>query len=277
MVDEATPAVVRPRMSSAIMLLRDLPAGRGIEVFMVRRVIQSDFMPDVYVFPGGSASADDRAAELAEDICMPVAPSAADPEGRTLLGSGVRAAAIRELFEEAGVLLAHRGGEILAISEEDVPRFGAYRQAFHQRKGSLVEMARAEKLRLATDHLGYFAHWITPEGMPKRFDTHFFVTTAPAEQQAAHDRLETSEGVWIAPDEALNRCEQGTFPLVFATIRQLRELAVFHSVKEVLESTATQHVATHMPVLIRENGVTRVYLPEDAANPWDVPEHMTRL
>jgi len=106
---EATPTVVQPRMSSAVMLLRpaplargqDVPSGQGIEVFMVRRVIQSDFMPDVYVFPGGSVSADDRAAELVEDVCTPVAPTAADPEGRTVLGSGVRAAAIRELFEEA--------------------------------------------------------------------------------------------------------------------------------------------------------------------------------
>src|SRR6266849_9565536 len=102
---------IEPRLASAIMLLRDTASGQGIEVFMVRRVIQSDFMPDVYVFPGGSVSADDRAAELVEDVCTPVAPvtaTAADPEGRTVLGSGVRAAAIRELFEEAGVLLAYR-------------------------------------------------------------------------------------------------------------------------------------------------------------------------
>src|SRR5207249_1180653 len=227
MVDESKTAIVQPRLASAIMLLRDMPTGQGIEVFMVRRVIQSDFMPDVYVFPGGSISVDDRAAEQAEDICMPVAPAVADPEGRTVLGSGARAAAIRELFEEAGVLLAYRGGEILAIPEAKVAHFDAYRQAFHQRRCSLVEMARAENLRLATDRLGYFAHWITPEGMPKRFDTHFFITTAPAEQQAAHDRLETSEGVWISPQGALERSERNEFPLVFATIRQLRELVAF--------------------------------------------------
>jgi len=258
------------------MLLRDVPSGQGIEVFMVRRVIQSDFMPDVYVFPGGSVSADDRAAEQAEDICVPVAPAIADPEGRTILGSGARAAAIRELFEEAGVLLAYRSGEMLAIPEADVPHFAAYRQAFNQRKGSLVEMARAENLRLATDRLGYFAHWITPEGMPKRFDTHFFITTAPAEQQAAHDQLETSEGVWISPQEALDRSERNEFPLVFATIHQLQELAVFESVKEALEATVMQYVPTRIPILVQENGVARVYLPEDATNSWDVPDHMTK-
>ncbi len=269
---------VQPRQASAVMLLRDIDTASepAIEVFMVRRVIQSDFAPDVYVFPGGSVSLDDRAAEQAEGVCTPVAPGVADPEGRTMLGTGTRAAAIRELFEEAGVLLAYRVEQILAINEEDVARFDNYRQAFHQRKGSLVEMAHAENLRLATDRLGYFTHWITPEGMPKRFDTHFFITTAPAEQQAAHDRLETSEGIWISPAEALARHERGTFPLVFATIYQLRELAAFHSVKQALESTAMQHVATRIPILVQENGSARVYLPEDAANPWNVPDHMTR-
>src|SRR6266851_776484 len=178
---------VEPRVASAVMLLRDTASGQGMEVFMVRRVIQSDFMPDVYVFPGGSVTKDDRAAEMTAGICTPVASTTADPEGQTALGSGTRAAAIRELFEEAG--------KLLAFDDQSVARFTTYRKAFHQRQGSLVEMARAEQLTLATDRLGYFAHWITPEGMPKRFDTHFFLTTAPSEQQAAHDRLETSEGI----------------------------------------------------------------------------------
>src|SRR5947209_5037629 len=273
---EKTPMAVQPRLASAVILLRDMTSGQGIEVFMVRRVIQSDFAPDVFVFPGGSVSADDRAAEQAEQVCTPVASSNADPEGRTILGSGTRTAAIRELFEEAGVLLAYRAEQILAISEEDVARFDNYRQAFNQRKGSLIEMARAENLRLATDRLGYFAHWITPEGMPKRFDTHFFITTAPAEQQAAHDRLETSEGIWISPAEALLRSERNEFPLVFATIHQLRELAAFHSVKEPLDSTTMQYVFTRVPILERRAEGTRVYLPGDDDNKWDVPENMTR-
>ena len=268
--------IVQPRMASAVMLLRDVPTGQGIEVFMVRRVIQSDFMPNVYVFPGGSVSKDDYAAEMAEGVCAPVAASPADPEGLTALGKAVRAAAIRELFEEAGVLLAYRDGEILPIPEEQVAHFDSYRRAFQQRQGSLIEMARAERLMLATDRLGYFAHWITPEGMPKRFDTHFFVTTAPAEQQAAHDRLETSEGIWIAPSEALARFERDEFPLVFATIYQLRELSAFGSVKAALDHCAIHRVPARMPVLVQEDGKARVFLQEDEGNTWEVPEHMRR-
>ena len=268
--------IVQPRMASAVMLLRERPGGEGIEVFMVRRVIQSDFMPNVYVFPGGSVSKDDYATEMAEDVCAPVAASPADPEGLTALGQGVRAAAIRELFEEAGVLLAYRDGEILPIPEEQVAHFDGYRRGFPQRQGSLAEMARAERLVLATDRLGYFAHWITPAGMPKRFDTHFFVTTAPAEQQAAHDRLETSEGIWIAPAEALARFERDEFPLVFATIHQLRELSAFGSVQAALDYCAIHRVPTRIPVLVQEDGKARVHLQEDKGNTWEVPEHMRR-
>ena len=267
---------VQPRMASAVMLLRDIPGEQGIEVFMVRRVIQSDFMPDVYVFPGGSVSKDDLAAERAEGVCVPVAPAAADPEGRTALGTGVRAAAIRELFEEAGVLLAYRTGLMLAITDADLARFAAFRQAFNNRQGSLVDLAHAENVQLATDHLGYFAHWITPEGMPKRFDTHFFITTAPEEQEAAHDKLETSEGVWVRPSDALQRYDNGIFPLVFATIHQLRDLAGFNSVQEALQYTMTQHVPVRMPVLVQDEGGARVYLPDDSDNRWDVPQHMTK-
>ncbi|HKV01089.1 MAG TPA: hypothetical protein VJQ26_03125, partial [Ktedonobacteraceae bacterium] len=114
---------VEPRMASAVMLLRDLSSGQGIEVFMVRRVIQSDFMPDVYVFPGGSVTKDDRTAELTGGICKPVASPAADPEGHTVLGSGTRAAAIRELFEEAGILLAYHAEQLLAFDNQNVARF----------------------------------------------------------------------------------------------------------------------------------------------------------
>jgi 8-oxo-dGTP pyrophosphatase MutT (NUDIX family) len=267
---------VEPRLASAVMLLRDTTVGQGIEVFMVRRVVQSEFMPDVYVFPGGSVSKDDRDSELVEGLCKPVALSGGDPEGRTRLGSGARSAAIRELFEEAGILLAYQADKLLAIPKQEVERFDTYRNAFNERKGSLVEMARTEHLTLATDLLDYFAHWITPEGMPKRFDTHFFLTTAPGKQQAEHDRLETSEGIWISPAEALARFERKEFPLVFATIYQLRELAAFGSVQEALVSTTKQPVATRLPVLKHEGGKTRVFLQEDVDNAWDVPEHMTR-
>src|SRR5947209_13945635 len=115
---EKNTMAAQPRLASTVMLLRDNDAGQGIEVFMVRRVVQSEFLPDIYVFPGGSVSADDHLAEETAGVCTPVALTAADPEGRTVLGSGTRAAAIREMFEEANVLLAYQDGTMLAINED---------------------------------------------------------------------------------------------------------------------------------------------------------------
>jgi 8-oxo-dGTP pyrophosphatase MutT (NUDIX family) len=221
------------------------------------------------VFPGGSVSADDRLAEMTEGTSMPVAPGPSDPEGRTAPGTGTRAAAIRELFEEANVLLAYHGATILAVNPQTVARFEGYRKAFNERKGSLVEMLRAEQLVLATDRLVYCAHWITPEGMPKRFDTHFFLAEAPAEQEAIYDNLETSEGRWIRPTEALDDFARGAFPLVFATYYQLRDLVAFRSVEEALTVPRTRYVPLHAPVLVTEEGKEPyVYLPEDSAHPW---------
>jgi len=258
-------------MAATVMLLRDsTDPGSGIEVFMVRRVVQSEFMPDLYVFPGGSASPEDRLAEQALDICMAVAPTAADPEGRTALGSGVRAAAIRELFEEGNILLAYQEGSLLAITEETSERFRAYRQAFQERDGSLTDLAHAEHLVLATDFLAYFAHWVTPEDFPKRFDTHFFLATAPAQQEALYDALETSAGIWISPAQALARSAEGTFPLAFPTFHQLRDLSAFATVQEALYATTTRYVPTHTPALLQKENGMYVYLLEDPDFVWKI-------
>lgn len=269
---------VQPRLAATIILMREqqIGDGQGVEVFMVQRVTQSEFMPGVYVFPGGSVSSEDREAEQADGLCQPVFPGQADPEGRTTLGTGVRAAAIREVFEEAGVLLAYRDGQILAINDEEIARYQGYREAFQQRRGSLIDMARAERLTLATDQLHYFAHWITPEGLPKRFDTHFFIAAAPEQQEAAYDRLETSAGAWINPAAALVGYERGEFPLVFATIHQLRALAAFNSVQEALAFTETQHVPPRMPILEQKDGITRVYLADEPDFSWQPPDFITK-
>jgi len=259
------------------MLLRDKDVSSftsrksELEVFMVRRSVQSEFMPDIYVFPGGSVMLDDKQVECMEDMCEPVASSQADPEGRTALGTGVRAAAIREMFEEANVLLAHREGQMLAVSGDVVPQFAAYRDAFNSRKGSLVEMARREHLVFATNSLAYFAHWITPETMPKRYDTHFFLAAAPLQQEALYDNFETSDGVWISPAHALKQFAQEKFPIAFPTFHQLRDLAAYTNVCEALDATRTRYVVTHNPILAVQDGIGSIRLPEDPDFVWKQP------
>jgi 8-oxo-dGTP pyrophosphatase MutT (NUDIX family) len=302
----------QPRQASAVMLLRDGPSGEGLEVFMVRRAMRSDFMPGVYVFPGGTVETDDLSIEQRPEICREVMLGMVDPEGRTALGQGARVAAIRELFEEAGVLLAyqlqypqadrertwtpvasleekstrqipmsqvemHQGESLLAVNEKNMARFAAYRQALNEHKGSLIELVQVEHLVLATERLHYFTHWITPQGLPKRFDTHFFMATAPTEQQAAYDQIETSEGIWISPTEALVRAERGTFPLVFATYHQLHYLATFASMSEALQTASSTYVKTHRPMLVEHDGQAYAHLPEDQKSLWAIPEYMTRM
>lgn len=263
--------LAQPRFASTVILLRNsTDATGGLEIFMVRRVVQSEFMPDVYVFPGGSVTDDDCTAERTAGLCASVSTTEADPEGRTASGTGTRAAAIRELFEEANILLAYQDGQMLAVNQEVTQRFAAYRQAFNQRKGSLVELAHQERLQLATDHLVYFAHWITPEGLPKRYDTHFFLAIAPVEQEAVYDQLETSDGMWIQPAVALQRFKEGTFPLAFPTYHQLRDLAGYSRVQAALDATARRHVPTHRPLLKHIDGVPHVYLPEDPEHTWNI-------
>jgi 8-oxo-dGTP pyrophosphatase MutT (NUDIX family) len=141
--------VVPARPASAVVLAR--PSGNRFEVFMVRRHIRSEFVPDAFVFPGGSVKEADVATEMTSDLCAPVIGS-----GPTELGTGFRAAALRECFEEAGVLLA--GG----IAQLEKERLAAYRDDLNHRRVSLMQIAEREGLTLSTDELLHWAHWITP-------------------------------------------------------------------------------------------------------------------
>ncbi len=248
---------VEPRPAAAIVLLRERPQG-GIETFMVRRHVRSEFVPDVYVFPGGSVKPGDREAEAAPGLCV---PPTGDHLGETTLGAGLRAAAIRELFEEAGVLLAARDGRMLAVASDHAARFAEHRRRLQQNEATLAAIAQEERLALATDRLTYFAHWITPGALPKRFDTFFFIAAAPEDQQAAHDQLETTAGTWIAPAEALAQYEQGSFPLVFATIHQLRALGVFTSIADAQARLRSQSIPAIQPRAALRDGNIVIRLP----------------
>jgi len=267
---ENRPVVARP--ASAIVLLRDTD-GDGVEVFMVRRHVQSEFVPDVFVFPGGSVKPEDRETELAPGVCAPGEP------GPTVLGSGLRAAALRECFEEAGVLLARQAGEGGVAGEAgmrarqasplqappvgpgDVARFADYRAGLQNRTITLRAIAEAERLVLGTDALLHWAHWITPEAMPKRFDTHFFLAAMPEGQEAAHDQLETTDSAWVTPEAALRDFEAGSFPLVFATVHQLQALTSISSIQVAHERFAGTTPRTIMPHIVVRDGASVIAMP----------------
>ncbi len=248
---------VTPRLSAAVMLLRPDTTDGGLEVFMVRRHVQSDFAPDVYVFPGGSVAAADREAEVTAGVCVPI--DALTPA--TALGVGVRVAAIRELFEEAGVLLALRDHAPVEMDAALADRLATWRARLQRDEAGIAELAAAEDLVLATDALTHCAHWITPEAFPKRFTTHFFLAELPAAQAAQYDAIETTGGVWVRPATALLGHAAGAFPLVFATVHQLRDLATFATPADALAAWRGHIPTTIMPRVVQRDATQVILMP----------------
>jgi 8-oxo-dGTP pyrophosphatase MutT (NUDIX family) len=241
--------------------MRNHAAG-GVEVFMVRRHVRSEFAPDVFVFPGGSVSPGDREAEATTGLCIPAG------DGVTGLGSGFRVAALRELFEEAGVLVAYRRDTPLKLEPDTRERFARHRDELSAGRTTMGSIAAREGLRLATDRLVHWAHWITPEAFPKRFDTHFFLVEAPAGQTPLHDQHEVTDSAWVTPIEALERFDRRDFPLVFATVRQLRELATLTDTEAGRLRFSGMTPQTIMPVATpTPEGGYMVQVPDSSEEP----------
>jgi 8-oxo-dGTP pyrophosphatase MutT (NUDIX family) len=211
--------------AATVMLVRD--GVGGLEVFMLRRALGASFAGGVYVFPGGRVDAGDHAAEL-EAICDALDDGQASARlGIDRGGLAYWVAAIRECFEEAGVLLARPVDSDDAIRFDDPSteqRFDAARRAVHSGDRSLVDLCAGEGLRLITGLVQYVSHWITPIGEPKRFDTRFFLALAPPAQVPLHDDSETIASLWVTPREALNRGAAGELHLYPPTIRNLEFL-----------------------------------------------------
>src|SRR5258708_4669026 len=192
MSEEKTVAVPLP--AATILLLRDAPG--GLEVFMVKRHHQIDFVAGALGFPGGRVDKGDSEAALRDHT-----------DGGGEWSDEMRAmgaAAIREAFEESGILLARDADTGELLTARRLEGLGSFRQALEKRQVGLAEMLRSERLRLAYDQLVHFAHWITPENMPKRFDTHFFVAKSPLGHEGSHDGRESVDSIWITPQNAIN-------------------------------------------------------------------------
>ena len=221
--------------ASTILLVRD--AATGVEVLMVVRHHQIDFASGALVFPGGKVDAqDESAASLARAGAGAVTPA------QTVL----RVAAIREAYEESGILLARHARTGAELTAADLARLEPERRLVHDGKLPFADMLTAAGVELAVDELAHFAHWITPEMMPKRFDTHFYVARVPPDQIAAHDGRESVDSVWITPAAALDDAQHKRRTVIFPTLRNLEKLAHFTSVQELIDTT---HRTPVVPVL----------------------------
>jgi 8-oxo-dGTP pyrophosphatase MutT (NUDIX family) len=215
------------------MLLRAAEPS-GLKVYLTRRSAHSRFMPGAYVFPGGAVDAQDRGAPALARLRG--APAGLDP--------ALARAALRELFEEAGVLVARRahvdshfpGAEALAKMRSESAAGADF----------TTLLAEADLVLDATQ-LVHYSNWITPESEPIRFDTHFFLARAPQGQEALADAGEVHDGRWLAPAEALAAAERGEMSVIFPTLKHLERLAAYDSVEALFAHARERTIVAVMP------------------------------
>ncbi|MEE8042049.1 MAG: hypothetical protein V3T15_04540 [Pseudomonadales bacterium] len=240
--------------AATILMLRD--SGEGIEVFMVERHHQIDFASGALVFPGGVVDQGDEDPALRD-----LADGAETLDDRML---AIAAAAIREAFEECGILLARPENESQLVSDKRRRILEPYRDQLHQGQVTLAEFLRVEKLRLACDRLVRFAHWITPERMPKRYDTHFYIAHAPADHVGVHDGHESVDSVWITPHAAMEAGRAGERTVIFPTFRNLELLDRYASAEEAMAASRERHIVSVTPWTEQRDDGNYLCIPKEA-------------
>jgi 8-oxo-dGTP pyrophosphatase MutT (NUDIX family) len=234
------------------MILRDAP---DLQVLMLRRNARSDFVGGAMVFPGGAVDPHDL------DPGLGAVQGRTDAEASAVLrlaagGLGYWAAAVRECFEEAGLVLACG-----PLPGDAVARVCEHRLAVELGRRHLADVAAAEQVRFDVSGVHYFGHWITPHGGPRRYDTRFFVTAAPADQEPSHDEREAVAWEWVRPHEMLDRCRRAEAWLLPPTEACLDALAQVASAAALLADLASRPAGP--PPLVADRGGVRVRLAHD--------------
>lgn len=248
MTDKLIPA------ATILMVRDDAP---GLEVLMVQRHHQIDFVPGALVFPGGkTARGDDDAAW------------AGHCDGFELEHRALRICAIREAFEESGVLLARpanaRGAGAALAPAASTLQIAGMREAVDKGEANFLDVVRGAGLVLALDTLTPFAHWITPQGLPKRFDTWFYIANAPADQVAACDGREAVDACWITPDAALADAAADRRKIIFPTRLNVELLAKSATAAEAIAAARTRTIVTVEPKMVKEPEGMVLTIPAEA-------------
>ena len=256
------PRDVPVKPAATVMLLRNAVDGDpGIEVFMLRRTANAVFGAGMYVFPGGRVDGVDGADDIAP-YCHGLDDRAASAKlGIDHGGLAYWVAAVRECFEEAGVMLAApRAGGPLRLRNED-------RHEVHDSSLSLVELCRRDDLVLDLSTTHYVDHWITPVGEQRRFDTRFFLTEMPSDQEPLHDDKETVDSLWVRPAEALRMQADGELMMMPPTVANLRFLLPHATAAEALAAGAAIDRPVCTPPKLRryaDDKIVGIAMPGDA-------------
>lgn len=257
-VEAGTAAPVAPRAAATVLLARD--GARGPELLLLRRHGRSGFAADAWVFPGGMVDEDDCDAALAARLDGP-SPAAWGARLGTPPAEAAAfvAAALREAFEETGILLAAPAPPPATLEAE--------RRALLAGETGLRALAERHGLRLDARSLAYVAHWITPEPEPRRYDTRFFLARLPADAVCVPHRAEMVDAAWLTAAEAVRRFEDDALHLLPPTIHTLRRLLPFPSVGAMLAALADLPVPRILPVMRRRADGVAIVVPADAAAP----------
>jgi 8-oxo-dGTP pyrophosphatase MutT (NUDIX family) len=265
--------ILSPQPAATVITLRD--GVNGYEILMLRRNLNSDFVGGAYVFPGGRVDESD-AGPTAQRRTFGLTDEEASR--RLSLDHGGLAyyvACLRELFEEAGLLVAcDEDGDPVRISDDEtVRRLAASRREVNAGTLDFIAMMEREGLVLDLRGLEYVAHWVTPIGMSRRYDTRFLVALAPTGQVATHDAGETVADQWIRPNDALAAYARGEFEMLPPTITNLRAIGHFETTQQVLEYARTLKDIVRMePRIVNRDGVMSILLPgDDGYDDWVAP------
>ncbi len=242
--------------ASTIVLIRDAQRS-GLKVLMLERNTKSGYVPGAHLFPGGEVDEVDKSSDYI-DICTGIKGGTTnrntDPYEDDLPW---RVAAIRECFEEVGMLLTDP-------EPNDINQFVQYRAIVTEHPDNLITMCREENIKLATDRLHYFSHWITPHGAPRRYDTRFFLAVAPGNQLPIEDKIEIVKTIWITPEEALRAHEEGSFGMLLPTVKVLETIGEFKDAKSLIDwADDLEAIPSIQPRVRMYNGEMQVLIPGD--------------
>jgi 8-oxo-dGTP pyrophosphatase MutT (NUDIX family) len=264
-----------PADAATVMLLRPCEeAGiKDIEVLLVHRNRKSSFVPGYHVFPGGVLDPEDYEPGIERfirGIDREQAGRIITDMSRPEKAIGAWVAAIRETFEEVGVLIARKkdGTPITIRTEEERQRFSGYRRALNKGEIKFSQMLEVEDILLAGDCLRYFSHWLTPEPLPQRYDVRFFVMKVPSRQAIAHDGVELTDHVWLRPSVALAEYEEGKIEMVLPQIMTLVELSRFRTVAEAIASARQRDIPAILTKIKHINGQDVEVMPDES-----IPEY----
>jgi len=244
-----------PRPAATVLMLRDGPD--GMEVFMVKRHHKIDFATGALVFPGGSADPGDASETVRR--------RSDGAEGLSEEALRFRIACIREAFEETGLLLCRKADAPEVLEADECEALHHYRGRLEANELDFGQFLEAEDLIACLDRLAHFAHWITPAGMPKRFDTHFYVARTPARQLAKHDGSENVDSIWITPSAACAAADRGEYTVIFPTRVNIEKLdRMGKDVATAMANIAQDKVVTVLPQVTPTEGGRIMRIPEEA-------------